>query len=92
MYKIEDSYHLLIVNTVRFLDGFFNVLYAPNSPRYKFVGMRGWRLESPDQEEVTSVLNTASNTVVADIQELPPTAQTLHWVAPSSYLGDRVSD
>uniref|UniRef100_A0A671YSI5 Laminin subunit alpha 3 n=1 Tax=Sparus aurata TaxID=8175 RepID=A0A671YSI5_SPAAU len=31
------------------------------------------------------------NTVVADIQELSPTVQTLHWVAPSSYLGDRVS-
>ncbi|KAM9349369.1 laminin subunit alpha-3-like [Symphorus nematophorus] len=59
--------------------------------RGKFVEMKGWRLESPDQEEVTSVLNTASNTVVADIQELPPTVQTLHWVAPSAYLGDRVS-
>ncbi|XP_037643626.1 laminin subunit alpha-3-like isoform X2 [Sebastes umbrosus] len=59
--------------------------------RGKFVEMRFWRLESPDQAEVTSVLNTASNTVVADIQELPPTVQTLHWVAPSSYLGDRVS-
>lgn len=53
--------------------------------------MRGWHLESPDQEEIPSVLNTASNTVVADIQELPDTVQTLHWVAPPSYLGDRVS-
>lgn len=53
--------------------------------------MQSWRLESPDKEEVTSVLNTASNTVVADIQELSPTVQTLHWVAPLSYLGDRVS-
>ncbi|XP_045908367.1 laminin subunit alpha-3-like isoform X2 [Micropterus dolomieu] len=59
--------------------------------RGKFVEMRVWRLESPDQEHVPSVLNTASNTVVADIQELPPTVQTLHWVAPWSYLGDRVS-
>uniref|UniRef100_A0A3B4Y231 Laminin subunit alpha 3 n=1 Tax=Seriola lalandi dorsalis TaxID=1841481 RepID=A0A3B4Y231_SERLL len=57
----------------------------------KFVEMRGWHLERPDQEEVPSVLNTASNTVVADIQELPPTVQTLHWVAPQSYLGDRVT-
>lgn len=54
--------------------------------------MQGWRLESPDREEVASVLNTASNTVVADIQELPPTVQTLHWVAPSPYLGDRVRE
>ncbi|XP_023282957.1 laminin subunit alpha-3 [Seriola lalandi dorsalis] len=59
--------------------------------RGKFVEMRGWHLERPDQEEVPSVLNTASNTVVADIQELPPTVQTLHWVAPQSYLGDRVT-
>uniref|UniRef100_A0A8D3BFI7 Laminin subunit alpha 3 n=1 Tax=Scophthalmus maximus TaxID=52904 RepID=A0A8D3BFI7_SCOMX len=29
--------------------------------------------------------------LVSDIQELPPTVQTLHWVAPQSYLGDRVS-
>uniref|UniRef100_A0A8C4F1H6 Laminin subunit alpha 3 n=1 Tax=Dicentrarchus labrax TaxID=13489 RepID=A0A8C4F1H6_DICLA len=56
----------------------------------RILWMQAWRLESPDQE-VSSVLNTASNTVVADIQELPPTVQTLHWVAPSSYLGDRVS-
>lgn len=53
--------------------------------------MNGWRLESPDQEEVVSVLNTASNTVVADVQELSPTVQTLHWVAPLSYVGNRVS-
>ncbi|XP_041847231.1 laminin subunit alpha-3-like [Melanotaenia boesemani] len=59
--------------------------------RGKFVDMRGWRLESPDKEEVPSVLNVASNTAVADIQELPPTVQTLHWVAPPSYLGYRVS-
>ncbi|XP_047444954.1 laminin subunit alpha-3-like isoform X2 [Mugil cephalus] len=59
--------------------------------RGKFVGMRGWRLETSSNEEVSSVLNTASNTVVADIQELPPTVQNLHWVAPPSYLGDRVS-
>ncbi|XP_029380661.1 laminin subunit alpha-3-like isoform X2 [Echeneis naucrates] len=57
----------------------------------KFVDMRGWRLVRADQEEVPSVLNTASNEVVADIQELPPTVHTLHWVAPPSYLGDRVT-
>ncbi|CAI5641141.1 unnamed protein product [Oreochromis niloticus] len=59
--------------------------------RGKFVDMQGWRLESPDREEVTSVLNKASNTVVADIQELSPAVQTLHWVAPPSYLGNRIS-
>ncbi|XP_056913723.1 LOW QUALITY PROTEIN: laminin subunit alpha-3-like [Takifugu flavidus] len=59
--------------------------------RGKFVDMDGWRLESLDQEEVSSVLNPVSDTVVADVQELSPTVQTLHWVAPSSYLGNKVS-
>jgi len=53
--------------------------------------MRGWRLEKPDQDEVASALDAASNTVEADIQGLTPAAQVLHWVAPPSYLGDRVS-
>ncbi|XP_029970340.1 laminin subunit alpha-3-like isoform X2 [Salarias fasciatus] len=57
----------------------------------KFVQMRGWRLESSENEDVPSVLNAASNTVVADVQELPSVVQALHWVAPQSYLGNRVS-
>ncbi|XP_055084301.1 laminin subunit alpha-3-like isoform X1 [Periophthalmus magnuspinnatus] len=59
--------------------------------RGKFVEMRGWRLESPDQKEVPSVLNSASGTVVADVQELSPTVWVLYWAAPRSYLGNRVS-
>uniref|UniRef100_A0A8C4YYG1 Laminin subunit alpha 3 n=1 Tax=Gadus morhua TaxID=8049 RepID=A0A8C4YYG1_GADMO len=58
--------------------------------RGKFMDMRDWRLEKPDQNEVASTLNPASNTVVADVQELSPVTQVLHWVAPPSYLGDRV--
>lgn len=37
------------------------------------------------------MLNSASDTVVADVQELSPTVQALHWVAPSCYLGNKVS-
>ncbi|XP_015209136.2 laminin subunit alpha-3 isoform X2 [Lepisosteus oculatus] len=59
--------------------------------RSKFVSMRMWRLEKLDQEEVPAVFNPASNTVVADIQELPASVHDLYWVAPPSYLGDRVS-
>ncbi|XP_051943762.1 laminin subunit alpha-3 isoform X3 [Hippocampus zosterae] len=59
--------------------------------RGKFVDMLGWKLESFDHREVASVLNVASNTVVADVQELPLSIQALHWVAPASYQGDRVS-
>ncbi|XP_054888860.1 laminin subunit alpha-3-like isoform X2 [Poeciliopsis prolifica] len=68
-----------------------NQCQSSNKRRGKFVEMRGWRLESPDGEEVPSVLNAISNTAVADIQELPAAVQALHWVAPQSYLGDRVS-
>ncbi|KAM6948734.1 laminin subunit alpha-3-like [Aplochiton taeniatus] len=59
--------------------------------RGKFVDMRGWRLEKADQDVVPSVLNPSSGTLVADIQELPAAVHLLHWVAPPSYLGDRVS-
>uniref|UniRef100_A0A8C9VML2 Laminin subunit alpha 3 n=1 Tax=Scleropages formosus TaxID=113540 RepID=A0A8C9VML2_SCLFO len=59
--------------------------------RGKFVNMQSWRLEMPDREEVPSVFNSASNTVVADVQELPALVHNLHWVAPPSYLGDKVS-
>uniref|UniRef100_A0A3Q3MFH8 Laminin subunit alpha 3 n=1 Tax=Mastacembelus armatus TaxID=205130 RepID=A0A3Q3MFH8_9TELE len=73
-----------------FCFGVTNQCQSSSKRRGKFVEMWAWRLESPDQE-VPSVLNTASNTMVADIQELPPTVQILHWVAPPSYLGNRVS-
>ncbi|XP_061878635.1 laminin subunit alpha-3-like isoform X1 [Entelurus aequoreus] len=74
-----------------FCFGATNQCQSSSKRRGKFVDMRGWRLESHDHREIQSVLNTASNTVVADIQELPPSVQALHWVAPSSYQGDRVS-
>uniref|UniRef100_H3DCP0 Laminin subunit alpha 3 n=1 Tax=Tetraodon nigroviridis TaxID=99883 RepID=H3DCP0_TETNG len=74
-----------------FCFGATNRCQSSSKRRGKFVDMAGWRLESLDQEVVASVLNPASDTVVADVQELSPTVQTLHWVAPSSYLGNKVS-
>ncbi|KAJ8272625.1 hypothetical protein GJAV_G00091440 [Gymnothorax javanicus] len=68
-----------------------NECRSSDKRRAKFVDMKNWRLEKPDQEEVPSVFNPASNTVVADVQELPATVKNLHWVAPKTYLGDRVS-
>ncbi|MFT7812246.1 laminin subunit alpha-3 [Arapaima gigas] len=65
--------------------------YSSDHRRGKFVDMLKWRLEMPDREEFPSVFNPASNTVVADVQELPALVYSLHWVAPPSYLGDRVS-
>lgn len=52
--------------------------------------MLSWRLVTADQDEVASVLNPLSNTVVADLQELPESVLQLYWVLPRSYLGDRV--
>ncbi|XP_062386045.1 laminin subunit alpha-3-like isoform X2 [Sardina pilchardus] len=65
--------------------------HSSSKRRGKFVDMHNWRLEKADLEEVPSVLNPMSNTVVADVQEVPRSVQSLHWVAPPSYLGDRVS-
>uniref|UniRef100_A0A7N6F819 Laminin subunit alpha 3 n=1 Tax=Anabas testudineus TaxID=64144 RepID=A0A7N6F819_ANATE len=91
----EGSFHFDPSNphgcTSCFCFGATDQCHSSNKRRGKFVDMRGWHLRSPDQEEIPSVLNAASNTVVADVQELPSTVQTLHWVAPLSYLGDRVS-
>ncbi|KAG2458283.1 LAMA3 protein, partial [Polypterus senegalus] len=57
----------------------------------KFVDMNFWRLEKLDKEKIPVVFNPASNTVVADVQELPDSIHDLYWVAPAKYLGDRIS-
>ncbi|XP_066575649.1 laminin subunit alpha-3 isoform X1 [Amia ocellicauda] len=59
--------------------------------RSKFVDMKAWRLEMLDQVNVPTVFNPASNTVVADVQEIPASVHDLYWAAPAAYLGDRVS-
>ncbi|KAI1902257.1 hypothetical protein AGOR_G00042840 [Albula goreensis] len=91
----EGSFHFDESNpsgcTSCFCFGATNQCQSSDKRRGKFVDMQDWRLEKMDQEEVPSVFNPASNTAVADVQELPATVQNLHWVAPPSYLGDRVS-
>uniref|UniRef100_A0A3P8YNI9 Laminin subunit alpha 3 n=1 Tax=Esox lucius TaxID=8010 RepID=A0A3P8YNI9_ESOLU len=91
----DGSFHLNPSNptgcTRCFCFGATDQCQSSTKRRGKFVDMRGWRLVRADQDEVASVLNPSSNTLVADVQELPDTTQLLHWVAPPSYLGDRVS-
>uniref|UniRef100_A0ACB8FDQ0 Uncharacterized protein n=1 Tax=Sphaerodactylus townsendi TaxID=933632 RepID=A0ACB8FDQ0_9SAUR len=60
-------------------------------PRCEFVDMRDWRLEEMDGTDVPIIFNPSSNSVVADVQELPPSVQNLYWVAPPSYLGEKLS-
>ncbi|XP_046707006.1 laminin subunit alpha-3-like [Silurus meridionalis] len=74
-----------------FCFGVTDQCHSSDKRRGKFVDMHSWRLVTPDQTEVASVLNLLSNTVVADVQELPTSVLQLHWVLPQSYLGDRVS-
>ncbi|XP_052011467.1 laminin subunit alpha-3 isoform X2 [Apodemus sylvaticus] len=59
--------------------------------RAKFVDMMGWRLETADGVDVPVSFNPGSNSMVADLQELPPSVHSASWVAPPSYLGDKVS-
>lgn len=51
----------------------------------------GWRLETADGVDVPVSFNPSSNSVVADLQELPSSVHSASWVAPPSYLGDKVS-
>ncbi|XP_038622372.1 laminin subunit alpha-3 [Tachyglossus aculeatus] len=59
--------------------------------RTKFVDMMGWRLKLADQADIPTTFNPGSSSVVADVQELPASAHSVYWMAPPSYLGDKVS-
>ncbi|KFW72369.1 Laminin subunit alpha-3, partial [Pygoscelis adeliae] len=65
---------------------------STNRRRTKFVDMRNWRLEAVDENIVIPVtFNPVSNSVVADVQELPASVHSLYWKAPPSYLGEKLS-
>ncbi|XP_010083326.1 PREDICTED: laminin subunit alpha-3-like, partial [Pterocles gutturalis] len=57
-----------------------------------FVDMRDWRLEAVDDNtDIPVTFNPVSNSVVADVQELPASMHSLYWKAPPSYLGEKLS-
>nr|XP_021501092.1 laminin subunit alpha-3 isoform X2 [Meriones unguiculatus] len=64
---------------------------SSHKQRAKFVDMMGWRLETADGAEVPVSFNPGSNSMVADLQELPSAVRSASWVAPPSYLGNKVS-
>uniref|UniRef100_A0A6J0SY58 Laminin subunit alpha-3 n=1 Tax=Pogona vitticeps TaxID=103695 RepID=A0A6J0SY58_9SAUR len=69
-----------------------NVCHSTNKSKIKFVDMRNWLLEAVDSGmNIPVTFNPSSNSVVADVQELPPSVSSLYWVAPSSYLGEKLS-
>uniref|UniRef100_A0A8B9NMD6 Laminin subunit alpha 3 n=1 Tax=Accipiter nisus TaxID=211598 RepID=A0A8B9NMD6_9AVES len=54
--------------------------------------MRNWRLEAVDEYiDIPVSFNPVSNSVVADVQELPASVHSLYWKAPPSYLGEKLS-
>ncbi|XP_075069530.1 laminin subunit alpha-3 isoform X2 [Mixophyes fleayi] len=77
--------------TTCFCFGATDVCHSSSKHRKKFADMRSWRLETSDDTRVDFTFNPGSNSVVADVQELPLSVHSLHWVAPESYLGERIS-
>ncbi|KAM9386689.1 laminin subunit alpha-3 [Phaethornis superciliosus] len=66
--------------------------HSTNHRRTKFVDMRNWRLEAVDENiDIPVTFNPVSNSVVADVQELPAAVHSLYWKAPPSYLGEKLS-
>uniref|UniRef100_A0A8C3LQM7 Laminin subunit alpha 5 n=1 Tax=Chrysolophus pictus TaxID=9089 RepID=A0A8C3LQM7_CHRPC len=59
--------------------------------RAEFIDMNGWLLMSSDRQEVPTTLSLREQLLHADLRNLLDAYQELYWVAPSSYLGDRVS-
>ncbi|XP_044630418.2 laminin subunit alpha-3 isoform X1 [Equus asinus] len=91
----EGSFYLDPANpkgcTSCFCFGVNNHCHSTHKRRAKFVDMRGWRLETADRADIPVSFNPGSSSVVADLQELPSTVHSASWVAPLSYLGDKVS-
>ena len=58
---------------------------------FQFVDMMGWRLQTADGMDIPVSFNPGSSSAVADLQELPATVRSASWVAPPSYLGDKVT-
>ncbi|XP_075825390.1 laminin subunit alpha-3 isoform X2 [Microtus pennsylvanicus] len=64
---------------------------SSHKQRSKLVDMMGWRLETADGVDVPVSFNPGSNSMVADLQELPSSVHSASWASPPSYLGDKVS-
>ncbi|KAJ8408959.1 hypothetical protein AAFF_G00239800 [Aldrovandia affinis] len=59
--------------------------------RTEIVDMKGWVLLGGERQEVPVTVNLEQGLVEADLHDVPDVSQDLHWHAPRSYLGDKVS-
>ncbi len=53
--------------------------------------MSGWVLLRSDRQEVLVSTYLDQDLVEADLSDVPDVTQDLHWHAPHTYLGDKVS-
>ncbi|XP_034151886.1 laminin subunit alpha-5 isoform X3 [Esox lucius] len=59
--------------------------------RTEMMEMVGWVLLSADGQEVNVSVYPDQDLVEADLSDIPDVYQDLHWHAPGTYLGDKVS-
>uniref|UniRef100_A0AAV2LXJ7 Laminin subunit alpha-5 n=1 Tax=Knipowitschia caucasica TaxID=637954 RepID=A0AAV2LXJ7_KNICA len=59
--------------------------------RVEIMNMQGWVLLGADRQEVPLSVYPGQDLVEADITDVPDIYQDLHWHAPKTYLGDKVS-
>uniref|UniRef100_A0A8C9YW11 Laminin, alpha 5 n=1 Tax=Sander lucioperca TaxID=283035 RepID=A0A8C9YW11_SANLU len=59
--------------------------------RIEVMNMEGWVLLSADRQEVPVAVYPDQDLVEADLSDVPDVYQDLHWHAPKTYLGDKVS-
>ncbi|KAK1157833.1 hypothetical protein AOXY_G24001 [Acipenser oxyrinchus oxyrinchus] len=59
--------------------------------RTQTVDMNGWVLLSGERQELAVSVSLERGLVEADLRDVPDVYQELHWHAPQSYHGDRVS-
>ncbi|XP_056241478.1 laminin subunit alpha-5 isoform X1 [Seriola aureovittata] len=59
--------------------------------RTEVMDMEGWVLLGADRQEVPVTVYPGQDLVEADLSDVPDVYQDLHWHAPRTYLGDKVS-
>ncbi|XP_037333672.2 laminin subunit alpha-5 isoform X2 [Pungitius pungitius] len=59
--------------------------------RKEVMDMEGWVLLGADRQEVPVVVYPDQDLVEADLSDVPDVYQDIHWHAPKTYLGDKVS-
>ncbi|XP_044207309.1 laminin subunit alpha-5 isoform X2 [Thunnus albacares] len=59
--------------------------------RTEIMNMEGWVLLGADKQEVPVIVYPDQDLVEADLSDVPDVYQDLHWHAPKTYLGDKVS-